>query len=127
MSELVLRKSTIGYALSNAIQELVDKGQINSPKLCDKIMEQFDKSIVTAIETNANLVEFKFKGYNRSFKRVDDMVMMVWDDLHMKRSKYVRKWKMIPPIKAVMQRAPSDKETELKVKKMKSLLMHGNI
>ena len=113
MPEPLLRKTTIGYALSSAIQDLIDDGQITSPELCEKIMEQFDTSITTAIETNAAYVKYKFKGKATSIKRVDDVFLMVLEKVSIKERQY-SSWMELPVVlKLVAQKTPLKKKPNI--------------
>jgi hypothetical protein len=117
MSELVLRKTTIGYSLANTVEELVAKKKI-SEKLGETIMAQFDKSIISAIESQIpTSAKCTFKGHVQGVRRYDNVWMFNLDTVEYKQGKVLRS---IGNIKLVAQGDTPIEKTKKNTKRKKA-------
>ncbi|KAI9145720.1 transcription initiation factor IIA, gamma subunit, helical domain-containing protein [Paraphysoderma sedebokerense] len=65
------RRSTLGMCLTDALDELIQTGQIN-PQLAHKVLLQFDKSVTEALNTQVR-AKASFKGSLDIYRFCDDV------------------------------------------------------
>lgn len=84
MSYQHYRNTTLGIALSDALDEQLTKQQI-SPELAAKVLKQFDRSISTTLSSKAK-TKYTFKGTLRVYRYCDNVWTCVIDNAEFKES-----------------------------------------
>ncbi|RKP11559.1 transcription initiation factor IIA, gamma subunit, helical domain-containing protein [Piptocephalis cylindrospora] len=65
------RRSTLGFTLTEALDELIQSGHIN-PQLAMRVLNQFDKTITDVLAANVNN-RITFKGSLKTYRFCDDV------------------------------------------------------
>eukprot|EP01116_Phalansterium_solitarium_P011745 TRINITY_DN27502_c0_g1_i1.p1 TRINITY_DN27502_c0_g1~~TRINITY_DN27502_c0_g1_i1.p1 ORF type:complete len:145 (+),score=30.22 TRINITY_DN27502_c0_g1_i1:159-593(+) len=81
-SSSIYRQATVGLALQDSLQELLQKGQI-SEGLVEKILQNFDKAVARAFSTRINN-KATFKGTLNTYRYCENVWTMLLDDVAFK-------------------------------------------
>ncbi|KAH8926591.1 transcription initiation factor IIA, gamma subunit [Atractiella rhizophila] len=66
------RRSTIGVALMDSLDELIQSGHIN-PQLALKVLHQFDRAAAAALSTNQTKSKATIKGHLSTYRLCDEV------------------------------------------------------
>ncbi|KAK9463785.1 transcription initiation factor IIA, gamma subunit-domain-containing protein [Lipomyces oligophaga] len=77
------RKSSIGVALTDALDELIKESKIQ-PQLATKILVTFDRSITEELNDKAKAARLTFKGHLDTYRFCDDVWTFIIKDMKFK-------------------------------------------
>ncbi|KAK9449970.1 transcription initiation factor IIA, gamma subunit, helical domain-containing protein [Limtongia smithiae] len=77
------RRSSIGVALTDALDELIRDSKIQ-PQLAMKILSTFDKSMTETLTDKVKTTRLSFKGHLDTYRFCDDVWTFIIKDVHFK-------------------------------------------